>query len=104
MIVTVDMMKRVNAAILSGKHMTKADLVDGCMLDQGALEAAVGALDAPIKTMTEFFEVLDEYIAELQNRLKMMGECYKAIQKLQIDNEIIKMTDEDTDPAIIWRG
>lgn len=104
MIVTVEMMKRINAGIASKKYLLMRDIANGCSLDPLALEAAIESLDTPVTSMSVFFDALSSYIIELENRMKMMSECYKAIQKLQIDNEIITVTDEDPDPAIIWRG
>lgn len=102
--ITVDMMKRVNAGIASKKYLTMADIASGCSLDAAALEAAVESLDTEVKSMDMFFEAMSKYIALIGERLTMMSECYKAIRQLQIDNEIIFITDEDPDPAIVWRG
>lgn len=105
MIVSVAMMKKVNAGVMSGNYLTLDDVARGCSLDPSAMSSAAGGeLDRPIKSMGEFFEALDAYIAEISKRLKMMSECYTAIQKLQIEHEMITKTDENPDPPIIWRG
>lgn len=103
--ITVDMMKKINAGIASKKYLTVKDIAAGCSLDAGALEAAADEdMDKQITSMTMFFDILSAYLAEIDNRMKMMNECYKAIQKLQMDNDMIQVTDETPDPAIIWRG
>lgn len=102
--ITVDMMKKVNAGIASKKYVTMQEVADQCALDPSVLEAAVDSLEAEITTMDMLFEALSKYLEELSGRLKMMLECYRAIQKLQIDNEVIYISDEHPDPAIIWRG
>lgn len=102
--ISVEMMKRINAGIASKNYLTVRDMISGCDLDEKALEAAAGNLDTQLTTMTLFFDTLSSYLAEIDNRMKMMSECYKAIQKLQLDNDMIHISDETPDPAIIWRG
>lgn len=102
--ITIDTMKKINATVKSGKYLTMGDLVGECGLDEGVLQMAVGDLAAQIKSMTGFFDAMNSYIAQLSNRLKMMSECYLAIQKLQLDNDMIEKTPEMPDPPIIWRG
>lgn len=45
---------------------------------------------------------MDAYLKELHKRVKMLNECYMAIQKLQIENDIIEASQELPDPPIIW--
>lgn len=102
--ITIGMMKKVNATVKSGSFLAMRDLIDECGLDEGVLQTAVGDLDAKVKSMSGFFDAMHKYVAQLDNRLKMMKECYQAIQKLQADNELIEITPEIPDPPIIWRG
>lgn len=103
-IVTLEIMKKINAGIASQNFLTFEDILTGCSLDRGTLETVVEDLSKQVTSMSIFFDTMESYVAELDNRLKMMAECYKAIQKLQIDNQIISPTDEIPDPAIVWRS
>ncbi|MDL2264693.1 hypothetical protein LJC31_08590 [Synergistaceae bacterium OttesenSCG-928-I11] len=103
MIVTVEVMKRVNASVASGNYMSTGELASACMLDETVLRSAVGDLDKPVKSMTVFFQALSSYLTELQKRVKMMSECYTAIQKLQMKHDLISATADAPDPAIVWQ-
>jgi hypothetical protein len=52
--------------------------------------------------MKFFLKIIDEYLSETQKRVKMLGECYHAIQKLQIEHGVIEKLPEGGDPPIIW--
>jgi gamma-glutamylcysteine synthetase len=95
-------MKRINASVASGDFLPIREISKACMLDETILSSAVGDLDKPVKSMTFFFQALSSYLTELQKRVKMMSECYAAIQKLQMKHNVISVTADMPDPAIVW--
>ena len=102
MIISIEIMKRINATVTSGKHMPISQLVKECGLDADLLGLVAGDLEQPLTSMNLFFRMIASYLAEMQKRVKMMGECYTAIQKLQIEHKIIEVTADDKEPAIVW--
>lgn len=102
MIISVEIMKNINSAIASGNFIPISQLEQDCALDGNILKTVAGDVDKPITSMSLFFSTIASYLSEVQKRVKMMNECYAAIQKLQIKHNIIEATAENQEPAIIW--
>jgi hypothetical protein len=100
-IITIDILKKINGSIVAGELISMGEIAKECCLDEKVLEAVAGDLGKKISSMGFFLRTIDSYIIETRNRVKMLNECYQAIQKLQIDNGIIKKT-ADGDPPILW--
>jgi hypothetical protein len=100
-IITIDILKKINGSIAAGEFLLMREIAKECCLDEKVLEAVSGDLGKEISSMGLFLKTIDLYIIETRNRVKMLNECYKAIQKLQIDNGVIKKT-ADGDPPILW--
>ncbi|MDR1917264.1 MAG: hypothetical protein LBQ58_11915 [Synergistaceae bacterium] len=102
MIITIDIMKKLNDSFATNSLMSFADMAKECYLDEKLLSFLIGELDMPITSMKIFFATIDEYLAEMQKRAKMLSECYTAIQHVQIEQSIIKTTPDVPDPPILW--
>jgi hypothetical protein len=100
MIITIDIMKKINNSIASAKYMSLSDMAKECYLDEKLLESVVGELDKPLTSMRAFFSMIEEYITATQKRVKMLNECYNAIQRAQIDSGAIAADVQD--PPILW--
>jgi hypothetical protein len=98
----MEVLKKINASVASGNYLQVREISNECMLDETILRSAISDLDKPVKSMTFFFQVLSSYLAELQKRVKIMSECYTAIQKLQMKHSVISVTADVPDPAIVW--
>jgi hypothetical protein len=95
-------MKKINGAIASGNYASLREIASECCLDEKILESVIGEIDKPIKSMKFFFSMVDQYIQEVQKRVKMLGECYAAVQMAQLGSSAIKKTKELPDPPVIW--
>lgn len=104
MLVTVDVLKKMNDSIASGNPPLISDLISECALDEAILKESVGDLGKSISSMTVFFQTMTAYLAEVQKRVKVMSECYFAIQKLQLKYSIIEATPDVQDPPIVWNN
>ncbi|MDR1965654.1 MAG: hypothetical protein LBQ36_02990 [Synergistaceae bacterium] len=102
MVITIDILKKINSSIASGSFMTMRELACDCYLDEKILERIFGSLEQPVRSMGLFFSTINQYIAEMQKRVKMLNECYTAVQKAQIAGSAIKATQKNPDPPIIW--
>lgn len=103
MLITVEILKRVNGSIATGTPMSLHDLIPECALDEAVLKEAMGNLDKPVSSMSVFFEAMIAYVDEVQKRVKVMSECYNAIQKLQMKYSLIEATSDLPDPPIVWK-
>jgi len=102
MVITIDIMKKINGSIASGNFISLREIARDCYLDEKIFESITGELDRPIKSMKFFFSSIDQYILETQKRVKMLGECYSAVQAAQLSGNVIKATNELSDPPILW--
>jgi hypothetical protein len=101
-IITIDILKKINGSIASGKFLILGEIAKECCLDEKVLEVVAGDLSRGISSMGFFLKTMDAYLSEIQKRVKMLGECYNAIQKLQIEHGVIKKPPKDGDPPIVW--
>jgi hypothetical protein len=99
-IITIDILKKINGSIASGKFLTMGEIAQECCLDEKVLEVVAGDLNSGISSMNFFLKAMDAYLVETQKRVKMLNECYNAIQKLQLTHGIIKKGSGD--PPIFW--
>jgi chromosomal replication initiation ATPase DnaA len=99
-IITIDILKKINGSIASGKFLTMGEIAQECCLDEKVLEVVAGDLNSNISSMNKFLKTVDAYLIETQKRVKVLSECYNAIQKLQVSHGIIKKG--ASDPPIIW--
>lgn len=102
MIITIDILKKINGSIASNTFYTIRELARECYMDEKVLEVVTGDLGREVSSMGNFLEMVELYIVEMQKRVRILNECYHAIQKLQVDNGIIDKTGEIPDPPIIW--
>ncbi|MDR1650478.1 MAG: hypothetical protein LBR87_01670 [Synergistaceae bacterium] len=102
MVITIDIMKKINGAIASGSMVSLREIAKECYLDERLLESVIGEIDGPVKSMKFFFSCIERYITETQKRVKMLDECYTAIQQAQLKAKAINATKELPDPPIIW--
>jgi hypothetical protein len=102
MIITIDMMKKLNDSLAEAKPLSFLELAKECYLDEKLLSFIIGELDKPVPSMKMFFSAMDDYLAEMRKRVKMLDECYTAIQKAQIEQSIITATSDSPDPPIVW--
>jgi hypothetical protein len=100
-IITIDILKKINGSIANGTLLTMREIAKECCLDEKVLGVVSGDLDKKVVSMNFFLNTIDAYLAETRNRVKILNECYSAIQKLQIDHGVIKKT-ADGDPPILW--
>ena len=97
--ITVDILKKINSSVATGDLLPIGQFAKECGLDEDLLKTVAGSLDEPVVSVNYFFATMESYVSEVQKRIRMLSECYSAIQKLQMDNGIIKNGDQ---PAIIW--
>lgn len=102
MIITIDMLRRINSSVASGDLLTLGQLAEECGLDVKILELLFGDLTQKVPSMAFFFNTMEDYLKELHKRIKILSECYTAIQRLQIENNIIEASQEASDPPIVW--
>jgi hypothetical protein len=100
-IITIDILKKINGSIAAGELLTMGEIAKECCLDEKVLEVVSGDLGKKIASMGFFLNTIDSYLVETRKRVKMLNECYNAIQKLQIEHGVIKET-EGGDPPILW--
>jgi hypothetical protein len=100
-IITIDILKKINGSIAVGKLLTMSEIAKECCLDEKVLEVVCGDLALGVSSMTSFLRTIDAYLTETRKRVKMLNECYTAIQKLQIEHGVIDKT-ESEDPPILW--
>jgi hypothetical protein len=100
-IITIDILKKINGSITDGALLTMREIAKECCLDEKVLEVVSGDLEKKVASMRFFLKTIDAYLIETRNRVKILSECYSAIQKLQIDHGVIKKTG-DGDPPILW--
>jgi hypothetical protein len=99
-IITIDILKKINGSIASGKFFTMGEIAQECCLDEKVLEVVGGDLNNNVTSMNTFLKTMDAYLSEMQKRVKMLNECYNAIQKLQLTHGVIKKGAGD--PPIVW--
>ncbi|MDR1471924.1 MAG: hypothetical protein LBS75_05315 [Synergistaceae bacterium] len=102
MIITIDIMKKLNDSLVSSSPLSFADLAKECYLDEKLLACLIGELDRPVTSMKTFFSAVDDYLVEMRRRVKMLDECYTAIQHAQMEQAIITVTPDDPAPPIVW--
>ncbi|MDR3354534.1 MAG: hypothetical protein LBO21_05805 [Synergistaceae bacterium] len=102
MVITVDILKKINRLIASGNYPTLGQVAAECSLDKKMLTHVCGDLGRTVPSMIFFFNAMESYLEETAKRLKMMSECYRAIQKMQIENGFIKPQDKPDVTPIIW--
>ncbi len=102
MIITVDVLKKVNGAIAEGKPLSLAEMADECALDARMLELVAGDLSRKITGMSFFFAMVKSYLIEMDKRVKKLSDRYREIQWLQSESGAIKVTPETPDPPINW--
>jgi hypothetical protein len=102
MVITVDILKKINRLIASGNCPTLSQVAEECSLDEKMLTHVCGDLGRTVPSMVFFFSAMESYLEEMGKRLKMMSECYRAIQKMQIENGFIKPLDKPDVTPIIW--
>jgi hypothetical protein len=77
------------------------EIAKECCLDEKLLEVVSGDLSQNISSMNYFLKTVDAYLTETRKRIKMLNECYNAIQKIQLEHGVIDKN-EDGDPPILW--
>ena len=102
MIITVDILKKINNAIEDGKPLTLAEVGGECSLDLGMLSLVAGDLSQNINGMDSFFLTIESYLIEMDKRVKKMSKLYKGIQQMQIQNGTIAAAGMIADPPIRW--
>jgi hypothetical protein len=100
-IITIDILKKINGSIANGKFFTMREIAKECCLDEKVLEVVSGDLGKDVSSMNFFLKTIDAYLSETRKRVKMLNECYSVIQKLQIDHGVISGS-ESEDPPIRW--
>jgi hypothetical protein len=100
-IITIDILKKINGSIADGKFLTIGEIAKECCLDEKVLEVVSGDLGQNISSMNFFLDAMDAYLSETRKRVKMLGECYNAIQKLQLEHGVIDKS-LGGDPPILW--
>jgi hypothetical protein len=101
-VITVDILKKVNSSLVSGNHLTLGQIAEECSLDEKMLMHVCGDLGRKVSSMGFLFSTLDSYLEEVSKRMKMMSECYRAIQKMQIENGIVKPFEKPDATPIVW--
>lgn len=102
MIITVDVLKKVNGAIAEGRPLSLAEMADECALDAKTLELVAGDLSQKITGMSFFFATVKSYLVEMDKRVKKLSDRYREIQWLQSESGVIRTTQEMPDPPIKW--
>jgi hypothetical protein len=100
-IITIDILKKINGSIAGGRFLTMREIAKECCLDEKVLEVVSGDLGRDVSSMNFFLKTMDAYLSETRKRVKMLNECYSAIQKLQIDHGVIDKS-AGGDPPILW--
>lgn len=103
-IVTVEVLKKINGSLVSGQAFTVGDMARECALDEAILKAVEKDLSRPLESVNAFFQLMASYLSEMQKRVKIMSECYTAIQKLQIKHAVISTSAERQFPPIVWEN
>jgi hypothetical protein len=101
LIITIDILKKINGSIADGKFLTMKEIAKECCLDEKILEVVSGDLGKSVSSVNFFLKTMDAYLSETRKRVKMLNECYSAIQKLQIDHGVISNSAQG-DPPIVW--
>jgi hypothetical protein len=100
-IITIDILKKINGSIADGKFFTMGEIAKECCLDEKVLEVVSGDLGQNVSSMNFFLNTMDAYLSETRKRVKMLSECYNAIQKLQLEHGVIDKSSGE-DPSILW--
>jgi hypothetical protein len=101
-VITVDILKKINNSIASGNYLTIGQIAKECSLDEKMLTHVCGDLSRYITSMGFLFSTIDSYLEEMHKRMRMMGDCYRAIQKMQLDNGVIKPWQNPAETPILW--
>jgi len=102
LIITVDILKKINNSAASGKPLPASEVASLCSLDEKLLQRACGKLDQPVQSLNAFFRMMDAYLKETADRIKALGDCCASIQKLQAERGVIKQGAKGKDAPIVW--
>lgn len=102
MVITLDILKKIDHAIVNGKPLSLSEIGEECCLDSEILTFVAGELSQEISCMDFFFSTLVSYLVEMDKRVKRMNKQYKAIQSMQIMNGTIEATSAFPDPPVKW--
>ena len=103
-IVTVEVLRKINSVLASGQVFSVADMARECSLDETILKVVEKDFSRPLESVNAFFRLVSAYLAEMQKRVKIMDECYTAIQQLQLKHAVIKASTGVQNPPIVWEG
>lgn len=103
MIITVDVLKKINGAIAKGEPLSLSQVADECSLDAKMLSLVAGDLSQKITGMRSFFTTMQLYLVEMDKRVKRLEAKYKEIQSLQIASGMIEATGTMSDPPLEWQ-